>query len=174
MSAPYPAAQPERIDPQADAWVAHLKAVVGTCRNLRSEMALSPGERVPLLACGDAAFIDAAAPLLKALARLSEVRHLADETAFAQATQNAPVAVQGSARLALEVQIDVAAEQARLGKEISRLHGEVVKAEAKLGNPGFVARAPAAVVEQERQRLAEFSQTLRRLQDQAARLAPST
>ena len=174
VNAPYPAAQPERIDPQADAWVAHLKAVVGACRNLRSEMALSPGERVPLLACGDAAFIDAAAPLLKALARLSEVRHLADETAFAQATQNAPVAVQGSARLALEVQIDVAAEQARLGKEISRLHGEVVKAEAKLGNPGFVARAPAAVVEQERQRLAEFSQTLRRLQDQAARLAPST
>ncbi|HEY6087963.1 MAG TPA: hypothetical protein VIV84_09505, partial [Burkholderiaceae bacterium] len=71
------------------------------------------------------------------------------------------------------VQIDVAAEQARLGKEIARLQGEVLKAEAKLGNAGFVARAPAAVVEQERQRLAEFSQTLRRLEDQATRLAPS-
>ena len=71
------------------------------------------------------------------------------------------------------MQIDVAAEQARLAKEIARLQGEVVKAEAKLGNEGFVARAPAAVVEQERQRLAEFSQTLRRLEDQAKRLAPS-
>jgi valyl-tRNA synthetase len=174
VTAPYPVAQPERIDVQADAWVAQLKAVVGACRNLRSEMALSPAERVPLLTCGAAAFIDAAAPLLKALAKLSDVRCLPDEVAFAQATRNAPVAVQGEARLALEVRIDVAAEQARLAKEIARLQGEMVKAEAKLGNQGFVARAPAAVVEQERQRLAEFSQTLRRLKDQAARLEPST
>ena len=173
VTAPYPVAQPERIDGQADAWVAQLKAVVGACRNLRSEMSLSPAERVPLLACGDAAFLDAATPLLKALAKLSDVRRLPDEAAFAQATRNAPVAVQGNARLALEVQIDVAAEQARLAKEIARLQGEVVKAEAKLANAGFVARAPAAVVEQERQRLAEFSQTLRRLEDQAAGLAPS-
>ena len=173
VTAPYPVAQPERIDGQADAWVAQLKAVVGACRNLRSEMSLSPAERVPLLACGDAAFLDAATPLLKALAKLSDVRRLPDEAAFAQATRNAPVAVQGNARLALEVQIDVAAEQTRLAKEIARLQGEVVKAEAKLANAGFVARAPAAVVEQERQRLAEFSQTLRRLEDQAAGLAPS-
>ena len=174
VGAAYPVAQPDRIDAQADAWMAQLKAVVGACRNLRSEMSLSPAERVPLLACGDAGFIDAAAPLLKALARLSEVKRLPDDAAFAQATKNAPVVVQGQMRLALEVVIDIAAEQARLAKEILRLQGEVVKAEAKLGNAGFVARAPAAVVEQERSRLAEFSQTLRRLEDQAAGLAKST
>jgi valyl-tRNA synthetase len=174
VTAPYPVAQPERIDAQADAWVAQLKGVVGACRNLRSEMALSPAERVPLMTYGAAAFIDAATPLLKALAKLSDVRRLPDEAAFAQVARNAPVAVQGDARLALEVQIDVAAEQARLAKEITRLQGEMAKAEAKLGNQGFVARAPAAVVEQERQRLADFSQTLRRLKDQAARLEPST
>jgi valyl-tRNA synthetase len=173
VSAAYPVAQPERIDAAADAWVVHLKAVVGACRNLRSEMALSPAERVPLLVHGDGEFFEAAAPLLKALAKLSDVRPLPDEAAFARATQNAPVAVQGNARLALEVQIDVAAEQARLAKEIARLRGEVSKAQAKLGNEGFVARAPADVVEQMRQRLAEFSQTLRRLEDQAARLGPS-
>ena len=49
-----------------------------------------------------------------------------------------------------------------------------IKAQARLGNEGFTARAPAAVVEQERARLADFSLTLRRLEDQAARLAPST
>jgi len=174
VTAPYPLAQPERIDAQADTWVVQLKAVVGACRNLRSEMALSPAERVPLLTYGASAFIDAATPLLKALAKLSDVRRLLDEAAFAQATRNAPVAVQGDARLALEVRVDVAAEHARLAKEIARLQGEMAKAEAKLGNQGFVARAPAAVVEQERRRLAEFSQTLRRLKDQAARLAPST
>jgi valyl-tRNA synthetase len=174
VSAPYPMAQPERIDTSADAWVIQLKAVVGACRNLRSEMSLSPADRVPLLVHGDGGFFDAAAPLLKALAKVSEVRRYVDDAAFAQATLNAPVAVQGGARMALEVQIDVAAEQTRLAKEIARLQGEVAKAQAKLGNEGFVARAPAAVVEQERQRLAEFSQTLRRLEDQAARLVPST
>ena len=173
VTAPYPVAQPERIDAHADAWVAQLKAVVGACRNLRSEMSLSPAERVPLLAFGDTAFFDTATPLLKALAKLADIERLPDEAAFAQATQNAPIAVQGEARFALKVQVDPAAEQARLAKEIARLQGEVVKAEAKLGNPGFVARAPTAVVEQERLRLAEFSQTLRRLEDQAKRLASS-
>jgi valyl-tRNA synthetase len=174
VTAPYPISQPERVDARADAWVAQLKAVVGACRNLRSEMSLSPADRVPLLVFGEAAFFDAAAPLLKSLAKLSELRQLSDDAAFTRATRDAPVAVQGNARLALEVRIDVAAEQARLAKEIARLQAEVVKAEAKLGNAGFVARAPAAVVEQERQRLAEFSQTLRRLEDQAARLSQST
>jgi valyl-tRNA synthetase len=108
------------------------------------------------------------------LAKLTEVKRLPDEAAFAQATRNAPVAVQGNARLALEVQIDVAAEQARLAKEIARLQGEVSKAEAQLGNERFVANAPVEVVEQRRARLAEFSQTIRRLEDQAARLARST
>jgi valyl-tRNA synthetase len=174
VTAPYPVSQPERIDASADAWVAQLKTVVGACRHLRSEMSLSPADRVPLLVLGEPAFFDTAAPLLKTLAKLSEVRRLADEAAFAEATRDAPVAVQGNARLALEVRIDVAAEQARLAKEIARLRGEVAKAEAKLGNAGFVARAPASVVEQEHQRLAEFSQTLRRLEDQAARLSQST
>ena len=73
-------------------------------------------------------------------------------------------------RLALHVAIDVEAERARLAREITRLQGEIIKAQGKLGNESFVARAPAAVVEQERRRLDDFSQTLRRLQDQAARL----
>jgi valyl-tRNA synthetase len=174
VSAPYPVAQPERIDAAADAWVAQLKAVVGACRNLRSEMSLSPAERVPLLAFGAGAFFDAAAPLLKALAKLSEVERLPDEAAFALATQNAPVAVHGEARFALKVQVDPAAEQARLAKEIAYYRGEVAKAETQLGNERFVARAPADVVAQMRARLAEFSQTLRRLEDQASRLAPSS
>jgi valyl-tRNA synthetase len=173
VTAPYPQAQPERIDAAADAWMAQLKAVAGSCRNLRSEMGLSPGERVPLLACGDAAFMAQATPLLQALTRLSEVRVL-DETAFAAATRTAPVAVQGELRLALHVEVDLAAETARLDKEIARLAAEIGKAEAKLANESFVARAPAAVVEQERVRLADFRQALDRLRDQRTRLASST
>jgi valyl-tRNA synthetase len=171
VTAKYPQAQPEKIDPAADAWVARLKAVVAETRRLRSEMNLPASERVPLLTQGDDAFVQSAAPLLKALARLADVQALPDSAAFAAATQAAPVAMNGELRLALHVTIDVAAEQARLGKEIARLEGEIVKADAKLANASFVARAKPAVVEQERARLADFKQTLSRLQDQLARLS---
>ena len=168
--APYPLPDLGRVCAESDAWVAKLKAVVGTARNLRSEMSLSPAERVPLLTTGDADFIRQAAPILQALGKLSEVQ-LLDEAAFAAATSMAPVAVHGEARLALHVEIDIEAEKVRLGKEITRLQGEIGKAQAKLGNESFVARAPAAVVEQEKARVADFSATLERLQGQLQRLA---
>ena len=172
VTARYPQAQLAKIDAKADAWVAQLKAIVGETRRLRSEMGLQPGERVPLLmqgTQGDAAFVQAATPLLKSLARLADVQVL-DEVGFAAATAAAPVAVQGEMRLALHVQIDVASEAARLAKEIARLQGEITKVQGKLGNESFVARAPAAVVAQERARLGEFEQALSRLQAQHARL----
>ena len=171
VTSAYPKAQLERIDAEADAWVAQLKAMVGLCRNLRSEMSLSPAERVPLLTRGDGEFITQAAPLLKSLAKLSDVQVFSDDTLFAEATRNAPVAVHGEARLALHVEVDVAAETQRLSKEIERLKGEVAKAHAKLANESFVARAPAAVVDQEKKRIADFTATLAQLQGQLERLA---
>ena len=171
--AAYPKAQLERVDEKADAWVAKLKAVVGICRTLRSEMNLSPAARVPLLVRGDDTFIQQAAPLLQALAKLSAVNPFSDEAAFASATRQAPVAMHGDTRLALNVEIDVAVETERLGKEIARLATEIDKANNKLANQSFVARAPAAVVEQERQRIAAFTATRGQLQDQLARLESS-
>jgi valyl-tRNA synthetase len=173
VTAAYPKAQLDKIDTASDAWMAQLKEMVGACRRLRSEMSLSPDKRVPLYAIGEADFVNGAAPLLKALSKLSDVKSFDDEAAFAAATRNAPVVVHGAARLALYVEIDVAAEAERLGKEIARLQGEIAKAEAKLGNQSFVARAPAAVVELERGRVADFTVALGRLRDQAARLEPS-
>ncbi len=169
-SAAYPQAQLDKVDPASDAWMARLKAQVTACRSLRSEMNLSPAARVPLYVIGDAGFVEQAAPLLKALVKLSEVRVFSDEAAFAQASALSPVAVQGGLRMALHVEIDLAAERARLAKEIARLEGEIGKSEAKLGNVRFVARAPAAVVAQESARMADFAQTVARLRDQAARL----
>ncbi|MEP6740686.1 MAG: valine--tRNA ligase, partial [Caldimonas sp.] len=173
VNAAYPKAQLEKVDPKADAWVAKLKAVVSSCRVLRSEMNLSPGERVPLVAAGDAEFVVSATPLLKALARLSEVTLLDGDAAFADATRDSPVAVAGATHISLLVKIDREAEVTRLTKEIDRIVGEIAKANAKLGNESFVARAKAAVVDQERKRVADFTATVSRLQDQRARLGSS-
>ncbi|OSZ64638.1 valine--tRNA ligase [Hydrogenophaga sp. IBVHS2] len=166
----YPEAQPSKIDEAAIAHVARLKSLVDACRNLRGEMGVSPAQRLPLYAVGDADFMREAAPVLQALAKLSEVKVFDDEAAWAAAAQAAPVAVVGSTRLCLFMEIDVAAEKLRLGKEATRLEGEITKAQGKLGNESFVARAPAAVIDQERQRLADFTATLAKVREQLARL----
>ncbi len=173
VTAAYPKAEPARIDPGSDAWMAQLKAIVGACRSLRSEMRVSPGARVPLYTIGNAGFIAQAAPLITALAKLSELRQFDDDAAFATATRSSAVAVQGESRFALHVEVDVAAETERLSKEVARLQGEIGKSLDKLGNERFTARAPADVVAQERQRVADFTATVARLQDQLAGLATS-
>jgi valyl-tRNA synthetase len=173
VQAAYPKAQLERVDAKADAWMAALKAVVGGCRVLRSEMSLAPGERVPLYTTGDAEFIASATPLIRSLARISEVTVFDDDAGFAAATCDAPIADAGATRIALHVEIDVAAEVARIAKEIGRLEGEIAKENGKLGNDSFVARAPAAVVDQVRKRVADFTATTKRLRDQRARLESS-
>ncbi|MEY4976480.1 MAG: hypothetical protein RIQ97_1675, partial [Pseudomonadota bacterium] len=168
--AAYPQSQPERIDPQAEAEIAQFKRLVEACRNLRGEMNVSPATRLPLLVLGDADRMRRMAPLLQAMGKLSEVQVFEDEAAWVAAAQAAPVAVVGEARLCLFMQIDVAAEKARLGKEIARLAGEIAKAQGKLQNQAFVAKAPAAVIEQEHKRVADFGDTLNKLNEQLARL----
>ena len=111
-----------------------------------------------------------AAPVLQALAKLSEVKVFDDEASWAAAAKAAPVAVVGEARLCLYMEIDVAAEKARLSKEVARLQGELAKANGKLANEAFVAKAPPAVIEQERKRIADFTATLQKLQAQLQRL----
>ncbi len=168
--AAYPVSQPERIDTEAEAHVAKLKGLVDACRTLRGEMNVSPATRLPLYVLGDTGFMTGAAPVLQALAKLSEVRVFDDEAGWSQAAQAAPVAVVGEARLCLFMEIDVVAEKARLTKEVARLEGEVTKANAKLSNEAFVAKAPPAVIDQEKNRVADFGSTLLKLREQLARL----
>ena len=174
MLAAYPEADPTHIDADSEARVQRLKETVYACRNLRGEMGISPAQKVPLTASGDAAAcaeIMGYAPYLKALAKLSEVETV-DANAFDTVVDqgNTPVAVTGATRLTLKVEIDLAAERERLSKEIARLEGEVAKAQAKLANQSFIARAPAHIVEQEKKRLADFATTLEKLRPQFARL----
>ena len=161
----YPRAQADKIDETAEAWVVQLKQAVDACRSLRGEMNISPAARVPLVAAGDAEKLAGYAPYLKALAKLEEVGIV---TELPEA--DAPVMLVDDFKLMLKIEIDVAAEKERLGKEIARLENEINKANGKLGNESFVARAPAAVVEQEKVRLAEFGASLEKLQSQLDKL----
>ncbi len=163
MVQPYPRADPARIDAQTDAELALLKRIVDACRNLRGEMNLSPAQRVPLAITPGDARSHAFAPYLMALAKLSAVEPV---DALAAGAAAAPVAVVGEYRLMLKVEVDVAAERERLGKETDRLKAEISKCEGKLANASFVERAPKAVVEQEHRRLADFRSTLAKLSEQ--------
>ncbi|MDR2333076.1 MAG: valine--tRNA ligase [Burkholderiaceae bacterium] len=170
----YPEAQPSKIDEGSIAYVGRIKQMVDSCRTLRGEMGVSPAQRLPLLAVAsseaDAKFLRDNAAVLQNLAKLSEVKVFDDEAAWAAEAQNAPVAVVGDARLAMFVEVDVEAEKARLTKEATRLEAEIASSEKKLGNEAFVAKAPAAVLEQERTRVAEKGATLGRIKEQLARL----
>jgi valyl-tRNA synthetase len=170
MQAAYPVAQPERIDTVSEAEVQLLKDIIYACRNLRGEMNISPAQKLPLIAAGNAETLKAFAPYIAGLAKLSEVQIVADEFDKLATEIAAPVAVAGEFRVMLKVEIDVAAERERLAKEIARLESEIAKAKAKLTNESFVARAPAAVVEQEKKRVADFGDTLAKLKPQLARL----
>ena len=169
-TAPYPQSQPEKIDEKAETHIAKLKTLVDACRNLRGEMKVSPATRLPLFVLGDSAFMNSVAPVLKSLAKLSEVKVFDSEAEWAAAAQAAPVAVVGEARVCLHMEVDVAAEKARLGKEATRLEGELVKVNAKLANEAFVSKVPPAVLEQEKKRLVDFTATLAKIREQLARL----
>ena len=166
MLQPYPVCNDAKIDENAEAWMAELRALIDACRALRGEMGLGPQQRVPLLVASTDERIDAMLPYLPGLAKLSS----AERVASLPEDTLAPVQVVGDHRLMLKVEIDVAAERTRLDKEIARLQGEIGKANGKLSSESFVQRAPAAVVEQERQRLAQFSATLEKVQGQRAKL----
>ena len=166
MLAPYPQIDETQRHPDSVARIQILKELVNACRTLRGEMNLSPAQRVPLVIEGDAAIINALAPYISALGKLSEIGALA-----ALPDADAPVALVGTMRLMLVVAIDKDEERARLGKEIARIQNEIAKAQGKLANASFVDRAPAAVVQQEKARLADFAAMLQKLEAQHARLA---
>ncbi|WP_090138587.1 valine--tRNA ligase [Limnohabitans sp. DM1] len=168
--AAYPVSQPERIDEAAEAHVAKLKTLVDACRNLRGEMNVSPSTRMPLYVLGDTTFMQSVAPVLQSLAKLSEVKVFDTEAEWIAAAQSAPVAVVGEARLCLFIEVDAAAEKIRLSKEVARLEGEITKANAKLGNEAFVAKAPQAVLDETRKRVADFGATLDKIRQQLQRL----
>jgi valyl-tRNA synthetase len=167
MVARYPEPQPEKLDPRAEQEIALLKDLTNACRTLRSEMNVSPAQKLPLLIQGDRARLTPFLPYLIALARLSDV--VIVEGALPAA--GAPVSIVGEYRLMLKIEINMSTERERLHKERLRLEAEIEKCDAKLGNAGFVERAPPLIVAQEKERRARFAATLEKVNEQLKKLA---
>ncbi len=169
----YPRSEEFAVDETASAEIEWFKAVLTGVRRIRSEMNIAPGKTIPLLfADGDAEDRRRAEKFssrTEFLGRCEAPRWLAD----GESEPAAAAAVVGNLRVLIPLAglIDLDAERARLAKEIARIRGEIKKCEGKLGNASFVDHAPAAVVEQERNRLADWNTQLTALQGQAAKLS---
>jgi valyl-tRNA synthetase len=167
MLARYPEPQPEKIDEQAELEIALLKELTNACRTLRSQMGISPGQKLPMLIQGERARLSPFVPYLGAIARLSEVVLVEGELPAA----GAPVSIVGDYRLMLKIEVNMSAERERLLKERLQVEGEVAKCEAKLANASFVERAPPLIVAGEKERLARFKALLEKINEQLKKLS---
>ena len=165
MLAAYPEADMEQIVPAAFDKMASLKDLADEVRKLRGEMGIAPNVKAPLFVEGGSDLADCL-KYLPALTRLTEAK-LVDKLPEAE---DAPVAVCNGARLMLKVEIDKAAETARLSKEAEKLQKALDKLNAKLAKPGYTDKAPAHLVEKDRADLAELQDKMAKVQSQLAKL----
>lgn len=173
MLQPWPVANESRIDAAAEGDIEWVKTLMLGVRQIRGEMKISMAKRIDIIVANtnaeDLRRLADFEPLLNKLAKLESVRVLASgEEAPMSAT-----ALVGDMQVLVPMAglIDKDAELARLDKEIQRLDGEVKRVGGKLANEGFVAKAPAEVLEKERAKLAEAEQALANLTEQRGRIA---
>ena len=165
MLAAYPQADKEQIVQTAFDKMAALKDLVEEVRKLRGEMGIAPNVKAPLFVEGSAE-LEGLLKYLPSLTRLTEAK-LVDNLPEAE---DAPVAVCNGARLMLKVEIDKAAETARLSKEAEKLQKALDKLNAKLSKPGYVDKAPAHLVEKDKAELAELMDKMGKVEGQLAKL----
>ena len=165
MLAAYPQADKEKIVQTAFDKMAALKDLVEEVRKLRGEMGIAPNVKAPLFVEGSAE-LEGLLKYLPSLTRLTEAK-LVDSLPEAE---DAPVAVCNGARLMLKVEIDKAAETARLSKEAEKLQKALDKLNAKLSKPGYTEKAPAHLVEKDKADLAELEDKMGKVQTQLAKL----
>ena len=142
-----------------------LQDLIGAVRNLRGEMGIQPNVKAPL-------FVESADDLADYLKYLPMMTRLteAQQVAALPESEDAPVAVCNGARLMLKVEIDKAAETARLSKEAEKLQKALDKLNAKLSKPGYTEKAPAHLVEKDKADLAELEDKMAKVQTQLAKL----
>ena len=165
MLARFPEADREQIVQTTFEQMTVLQDLIGTVRNLRGEMGIQPNVKAPL-------FVESADDLADYLKYLPMMTRLteAQQVAALPESEDAPVAVCNGARLMLKVEIDKAAETARLSKEAEKLQKALDKLNAKLSKPGYTEKAPAHLVEKDKADLAELEDKMAKVQNQLTKL----
>ena len=165
MLARFPEADREQIVQTTFEQMTVLQDLIGAVRNLRGEMGIQPNVKAPL-------FVESADDLADYLKYLPMMTRLteAQQVAALPESGDAPVAVCNGARLMLKVEIDKAAETARLSKEAEKLQKSLDKLNAKLSKPGYTEKAPAHLVEKDKADLAELEDKMAKVQNQLAKL----
>ena len=165
MLARFPEADGGEIVQTAFGQMTVLQDLIGAVRNLRGEMGIQPNVKAPL-------FVESADDLADYLKYLPMMTRLteAQQVAALPESEDAPVAVCNGARLMLKVEIDKAAETARLSKEAEKLQKALDKLNAKLSKPGYTEKAPAHLVEKDKADLAELEDKMAKVQTQLAKL----
>ena len=166
MLAPFPIYDSEWIDQTAFDKMNTLQELIGAVRNLRGEMGIAPSVKAPL-------FVESADNLADYLKYLPMMARLTEATQVATLPESddAPVAVMNGARLMLKVEVDKAAETARLNKEAEKLQKALDKLNAKLSKPGYTDKAPAHLVEKDKAELAELEAKMAKVKVGLAKLA---
>ena len=161
----FPEADREQIVQTTFEQMTVLQDLIGAVRNLRGEMGIQPNVKAPL-------FVESADDLADYLKYLPMMTRLteAQQVAALPESEDAPVAVCNGARLMLKVEIDKAAETARLSKEAEKLQKALDKLNAKLSKPGYTEKAPAHLVEKDKADLAELEDKMAKVQNQLAKL----
>ncbi|MGI2258000.1 valine--tRNA ligase [Shewanella sp. GXUN23E] len=169
----FPEYDTAKLDAQAMEDLEWVKKVIVAVRNIRAELNIAPSKPLSALLRNvseqDKARIEANQAFFTTLAKLESMTILADgETAPMSTTQ-----LVGEMELLIPMAglIDVAAEMARIDKQLEKLAQDAKRIEGKLSNEGFVAKAPAEVIEKERAKLAEFTRDMDKLHEQKAELA---
>ncbi len=173
MRQPFPRPQPDKLDPEAEAEIAWLQAFLLGIRRIRGEMNIAPGKPLPILlqngSAEDRARLERMRSFIDFLGRPESIRHLEPD----ERAPEAAIALVGEMKLLVPMAglIDKEAELARLDKEIGRKRQELERVAAKLANPNFAGKAPAAVVEKERERQQELQAALATLEEQRQRIS---
>ncbi|MDX1347351.1 MAG: valine--tRNA ligase [Thiomicrorhabdus chilensis] len=164
----YPQADESKIDSAAVSELEWVKQFIVGVRKIRSEMDIAPSKVLPVLLAGlnenDQAWLNNNRMFLQTLAKLEDITVLENE---ADAPESA-VSLVGEMKVLIPMAglIDKTAELARLDKEIGKLDGEIKRLGGKLNNESFVAKAPEAVVNKERQKLSDYETALKNLKEQ--------